>query len=116
MPSHAQMGMHGAFIVRLASRDFPMTDTRHEPNPPRISAAAARIVLIGAPGPLRTLFGPSRRIADSTFGDLTGWQPHVTPAAESLAGAPSAAGERHASTNPASTPDQGVSVMTKGTT
>ncbi len=31
-----------------------MTDTRHEPNPPRISAAAARIVLIGAPGPLRS--------------------------------------------------------------
>ncbi len=54
-----------------------------------------------------TLFGPSRRIADYTFGDLTGWQPHVTPAAESLAGAPSAAGERHTSTNPASTPDQG---------
>ncbi len=33
-----------------------------------------------------TLFGPSRRIADRTFGDLTGWQPQVTPAAESLVG------------------------------
>ena len=32
------------------------------------------------------LFGPSRRIADRTFGDLTGWQPQVTAAAESLAG------------------------------
>ena len=32
------------------------------------------------------LFGPSRRIADRTFGDLTGWQPQVTPAAESPAG------------------------------
>ncbi len=32
------------------------------------------------------LFGPSRRIADRRFGDLTGWQPQVTPAAESLAG------------------------------
>ena len=32
------------------------------------------------------LFGPSRRIADRTFSDLTGWQPQVTPATESLAG------------------------------
>jgi len=32
------------------------------------------------------LFGPSRRIADRTFGDLTGWQPQAAPAAESLAG------------------------------
>ena len=32
-----------------------------------------------------TLFGPSRRIADHTFGDLTGWQPRATPAVESLA-------------------------------
>jgi nucleoside-diphosphate-sugar epimerase len=32
-----------------------------------------------------TLFGPSRRIADRTFGDLTGWQPQAAPAAESLA-------------------------------
>jgi hypothetical protein len=32
------------------------------------------------------LFGPSRRIADRTFGDLTGWRPHYVPAAESLAG------------------------------
>ncbi len=33
-----------------------------------------------------TLFGPSRKIADDTFGDLTGWQPQPAPAAESLAG------------------------------
>jgi hypothetical protein len=33
-----------------------------------------------------TLFGPSRRIADRTFGDLTGWRPHHIPAADSLAG------------------------------
>jgi len=33
------------------------------------------------------LFGPSRRIADRTFGDLTGWQPQSAQAAESLAGA-----------------------------
>ena len=32
-----------------------------------------------------TLFGPSRKIADRTFGDLTGWQPQAAPAAESLA-------------------------------
>jgi hypothetical protein len=32
------------------------------------------------------LFGPSRRITDRTFGDLTGWQPQVAPATESLAG------------------------------
>ena len=32
------------------------------------------------------LFGPSRRIADRTFGDLTGWQPQAAPTAESLAG------------------------------
>ena len=32
------------------------------------------------------LFGPSRRIADRTFGDLTGWQPQAAPAAGSLAG------------------------------
>ena len=32
------------------------------------------------------LFGPSRRIVDSTFGDLTGWRPNVTPVAETLAG------------------------------
>jgi hypothetical protein len=31
------------------------------------------------------LFGPSRRITDRTFGDLTGWQPRAAPAAESLA-------------------------------
>ena len=32
------------------------------------------------------LFGPSRRIADRAFGDLTGWQPQVSPATDSLAG------------------------------
>jgi hypothetical protein len=32
------------------------------------------------------LFGPSRRIIDHTFGDLTGWRPRTPPAAESLAG------------------------------
>jgi len=33
------------------------------------------------------LFGPSRRIADRTSGDLTGWRPQISPAAaESLAG------------------------------
>jgi len=32
------------------------------------------------------LFGPSRKIADRTFGDLTGWRPQAAPAAESLAG------------------------------
>jgi hypothetical protein len=32
------------------------------------------------------LFGPSRRIADRMFGDLTGWQPQAAPAAASLAG------------------------------
>jgi hypothetical protein len=32
------------------------------------------------------LFGPSRRIADRTFGDLTGWHPQVAPAAEGLVG------------------------------
>jgi hypothetical protein len=31
------------------------------------------------------LFGPSRKIADTTFADLTGWRPHAAPAAESLA-------------------------------
>jgi nucleoside-diphosphate-sugar epimerase len=31
------------------------------------------------------LFGPSRRIIDHTFGDLTGWHPRTSPAAESLA-------------------------------
>jgi hypothetical protein len=31
------------------------------------------------------LFGPSRRIIDRTFGDLTGWRPQAAPAAESLA-------------------------------
>jgi hypothetical protein len=33
-----------------------------------------------------TLFGPSRRIADVAFGDLTGWRPLHVPAAESPAG------------------------------
>jgi hypothetical protein len=33
-----------------------------------------------------TLFGASRRIVDQTFSDLTGWDPHPVPAAESLAG------------------------------
>lgn len=33
-----------------------------------------------------TLLGPSRRITDATFRDLTRWRPHGTPAAESLAG------------------------------
>jgi hypothetical protein len=33
-----------------------------------------------------TLFGPSRKITDDTFGRLTGWRPHRTPAVESLAG------------------------------
>jgi hypothetical protein len=37
-------------------------------------------------GPDGILFGLSRRIADRTFGDLTGWQPQAAPAAESLAG------------------------------
>jgi hypothetical protein len=32
-----------------------------------------------------TLFGPSRKITDRTFNDLTGWRPHRIPAAESLA-------------------------------
>jgi hypothetical protein len=32
------------------------------------------------------LFGPSRKIADRTFGDLTGWRPQAAPAAEGLAG------------------------------
>ena len=32
------------------------------------------------------LFGPSRRIADRTFDDLTGWQPQAAQAAGSLAG------------------------------
>jgi hypothetical protein len=32
-----------------------------------------------------TLFGPSRRIADRTFGVLTGWRPQLTPAADGLA-------------------------------
>jgi hypothetical protein len=32
------------------------------------------------------LFGPSRKIADDTFGDLTGWQPQAAQAAESLVG------------------------------
>ena len=32
------------------------------------------------------LFGASRRIADRTFGDLTGWCPQPAPAAETLAG------------------------------
>ncbi|HYB48757.1 MAG TPA: hypothetical protein VED20_15625 [Streptosporangiaceae bacterium] len=31
------------------------------------------------------LFGPSRKIADSTFGELTGWRPQLAPAADSLA-------------------------------
>jgi nucleoside-diphosphate-sugar epimerase len=31
-----------------------MTDTSHEPTPPRITAQAARLVLIGAPSPLRS--------------------------------------------------------------
>lgn len=30
------------------------------------------------------LFEPSRRIADRTFGDLTGWQPQAAPAVGSL--------------------------------
>lgn len=33
-----------------------------------------------------TLFGPSRRIADVAFGDLTGWRPQHVPAIESPAG------------------------------
>lgn len=33
-----------------------------------------------------TLFGASRRIADTSFGDLTGWRPHYAPAADSLVG------------------------------
>ena len=32
------------------------------------------------------LFGPSRKIADRTFSDLTGWQPQAAPAAERLVG------------------------------
>jgi nucleoside-diphosphate-sugar epimerase len=32
------------------------------------------------------LFGPSRRITDDTFGNLTGWRPQGVSAAESLAG------------------------------
>lgn len=32
-----------------------------------------------------TLFGPSRKITDATFADLTGWRPHATPAVEGLA-------------------------------
>ena len=31
-----------------------MPDTRHEPVPPRVSAPAARVVLIGEPSPLRS--------------------------------------------------------------
>ena len=33
-----------------------------------------------------SLFGPSRRIADHTFGDLTGWQQQAAPGADSLVG------------------------------
>jgi hypothetical protein len=31
------------------------------------------------------LFGSSRRIADWTFADASGWRPHVTPVADTLA-------------------------------
>jgi len=30
------------------------------------------------------LFGHSRRIADATFSDITGWQPQVSRAAETM--------------------------------
>lgn len=33
------------------------------------------------------LFGPSRKVADRTFADLTGWHPHVVPAAGDITGA-----------------------------
>jgi len=33
------------------------------------------------------LFGPSRKVADRTFADLTGWHPHVIPAAGDITGA-----------------------------
>ena len=70
---------HGQPEAAAVAHPRPVIVEPGEPSQMRSRSAS------GMPGDGDILFGSSRKIADRRFGDLIGWQPHVAPAAESLA-------------------------------
>jgi hypothetical protein len=88
----AESDAAGAVLPALAlpAGTYNVTDgcpvTQATVNARLAAAAGHRLHPLDDPhGGERTLFGPSRMIIDHAFGELTGWRPETSRAAEGLA-------------------------------